>query len=192
MYRYSLLIRLSIVCLLTTPAVSAKSLYQENGFKPLHADKRAFAIGDSITILIYENAQAATSAGEGRQADVSFSGGASIDERNWNSGLNIGSSGGGDASTNRNGFVKAQLTAVVVSTGQKGVLHISGEQKIRINDEEQIIRVSGSVRGEDISHLNTVSSFRIQNAVISIDGQGEISKGKEGNVFVRLFKWMGF
>jgi flagellar L-ring protein precursor FlgH len=183
-----------LICCLTLISAQSlsTSLYEESKFKALHEDKKAFDVGDGITILIYENAQAATSSGEGNSADVSFSGGAFVDERDWSGGLKIGSSEGGDAATNRKGYVKAQMTAIVIGSGQDGNLIIDGVQKVRINEEEQIIRVRGRVRIEDISSQNTIASFRIQNAVISIDGEGEVTQGKEGNVFVRMLKWLGF
>jgi flagellar L-ring protein precursor FlgH len=179
------------VCIAISHCAFATSLYEESNYKALYEDKKAFSTGDGITILIYENTKAVTSAGEGSSGDMSFSGGASVDERHWNGGLKLGSSNNGDAATNRNGFVRAQLTAVVIGRDDHGALLIEGVQKITINEEEQIIRVKGKVRIEDISSLNTVASYRIQNAEISIDGEGEVSAGKNGNVFTRLVRWMG-
>ncbi|WP_199611750.1 flagellar basal body L-ring protein FlgH [Flocculibacter collagenilyticus] len=179
------------VLLFASVNISATSLYNEKTFKSLHADKKAFKVGDGITVLIYQSVQAKSSAGEGSSGDFKFSGGATVQDRNWNAGMNLGSSNKGDAATNRNGFVRAQLTAMVVNVGDNGLLFIEGSQKITVNDEEQIIAVKGTIRTEDISNQNTIASYRIQNAEIAIDGQGEVSSGKNGNVFSRLVNWIG-
>lgn len=170
----------------------ATSLFNASDFQALHEDKKAFRVGDGITILIYENSQATSSAGDGSRGDFGFAGSANVDDRNWNAGLGLNSSNDGEASTNRNGFIKAQMTAVVVSVDDHQGLMIEGEQRITVNEESQVIRVMGRVRPEDISNNNTVPSFRIQNAVISFDGAGSVSDGKDDNVFTRFAKWLGF
>ncbi len=169
----------------------AKSLYDPSNFKPLHADKKALYVGDAITILIFESTQATASAGEGSNGDFSFAGAANVDERNWRAGVNLGSSDAGDASTIRNGFVRAQITARVTALDEYGALQIEGSQQITINDEAQTIAISGKVRPDDISADNTVPSFRILDAAIAIDGEGSVSAGKNTNVFGRLAKWLG-
>ena len=40
----------------------ADSLYREDKFQPLAADRKAFRVGDSITVLVLENAIATASA----------------------------------------------------------------------------------------------------------------------------------
>lgn len=178
--------------LLCSSFVSAQSLYDEAKFKALHADKKAVDIGDGITVLVYQNVQATSSAGEVSEGQFGFNGGASVDDRSWNSGVSIGSSNEGNAGTNRNGFVRAQLTAVVVGKKDNDTLIIEGTQKITVNEEQQIITIKGNVRLEDVSNNNMVPSFRVQNAEIVIEGEGEVTSGKNGNVFTRFIEWLGF
>ncbi len=172
--------------------VIANSLYDAKRFQALHEDKKAYRVGDGITILIFENAQATSSAGEGSSGDFILSGTASVDERNWNTGLNLGTGNDGEASTNRNGFLKAQITAVVTHIDSNNNLFIEGTQTVSINEESQVIKIVGKVRAEDISNTNTVPSFRIQNAEISIDGDGSVTNGKSSNFLTRFVKWLGF
>lgn len=184
---------LSLLLLLWfTNSTLATSLYDPNKYVPLHADKRAHHVGDALTILIFENTQATASAGDGSNGEFSFSGGAAIDDRNWNAGLNLGSRDAGDASTIRNGFVRAQITTRVVAIDKYGDLSISGSQEIVVNEETQLIDISGTVRPDDISADNTVPSFRIIDARLKIDGEGSVSSGKDENMFARLAKWLGF
>jgi flagellar L-ring protein precursor FlgH len=182
---------ITLVVCMTASFASATSLFDEKEYEALYADKNAVKVGDGITILIFENVEANSSAGQGSQGDFSFSGDANVDDRNWAAGVNLGSSNNGDAATNRNGFVRAQLTAIVVEKDEYGGLIIEGNQKITVNDETQTVRVKGRVRPEDVTTDNTVASFRLQNAEISIDGDGSVSKGKNSNVFKRFAKWLG-
>ena len=191
MFRFNRYIFLLGVFLISSE-IMAQSLFDSVRFTALHADKKAYFVGDSLTILVYQSVQANSSAGEGSRGEFRFNGGASVDERNWDAGVNIGSENSGDAATNREGFVRAQLTAVVVATGPSGLLHVEGTQKITVNEEQQTISVKGIVRPEDISAENTIASFRVQNAEISINGNGEVTTGKNGNVFTRLIEWLGF
>lgn len=173
-------------------SVNGNSLYNASNYQALHEDKKAYRVGDSITILIFENAQANSSAGEGSRSDFLFAGGASVDERNWSAGLNLNAANDGEASTNRNGFVKAQITVAVIGIDHQNMLIVEGEQHVTVNEESQIIQVAGKVRPEDVSSHNTVPSFRIQNAQISIDGDGSVSNGKNSNLLTRLVTWLGF
>lgn len=191
MFQFKKGLQLFVVLLISVNAV-AQSLYDESRFTALHADKRAQFVGDSITLLVYQAVQANSSAGEGSRGDFRFSGGATVDERNWDGSVNLGSTSSGDAATNREGFVRAQLTAVIVATESSGLLHIEGKQTITVNEEKQTITVKGTIRPEDISAQNTVPSFRVQNAEIAINGSGEVTSGKNGNVFTRFIEWLGF
>ena len=163
---------ITLVVCMTASFASATSLFDEKEYEALYVE-------------------ANSSAGQGSQGDFSFSGDANVDDRNWAAGVNLGSSNNGDAATNRNGFVRAQLTAIVVEKDEYGGLIIEGNQKITVNDETQTVRVKGRVRPEDVTTDNTVASFRLQNAEISIDGDGSVSKGKNSNVFKRFAKWLG-
>ncbi|MFC3121534.1 flagellar basal body L-ring protein FlgH [Agaribacter flavus] len=188
MFRYSIF----IVFFMLTTIASAQSLYDETKFKTLYADKKALNVGDGITILVYQSLQATSSAGEVSEGQFGFTGSASVDEKNWNRGLSLGSSNEGNAGTNRNGFVRAQLTAVVIGKFDEDTLVIEGTQKITVNEEQQTITIKGNVRLEDISSDNVVPSFRVQNAEILIEGEGEVTSGKNGNVFTRFIEWLGF
>ena len=52
---------LLLSCGAALPA-AAESLYQEGSFRPLTADNKAFRIGDSLTIQVFQNSSASSSA----------------------------------------------------------------------------------------------------------------------------------
>lgn len=179
------------VVLVLSVSAQADSLYNEAGYKALTADKRAGQPGDTVTILVMENAQAKSSAGSSQDRDS----GLELKSRD-NSGVNqlglaIGASSNGDAEINRNGFVKAQITAVVQRKDQTGNLEVVGEQSITIDGEVQSISVTGWIRPTDISANNVVPSFRLFNARIKFTGEGQVSDSQKAGIFSRVLAWMG-
>ena len=56
--------------------------------------------------------------------------------------------------TQRAGSINADITTLVVDILENGNLQIEGTKKIKVNGEEQIIKLSGIVRREDITKEN--------------------------------------
>jgi flagellar L-ring protein precursor FlgH len=87
----------------------------------------------------------------------------------------------GSGKTGRNSSVQASVGARVVNVLPNGDLVISGRKDVKINNETQIIRLSGVVRAKDISSANRVESTYLSNADIEITGSGVIAdKQKPG------------
>lgn len=179
-----------MVCVLNM--AQAESLYEEKTFKDLTSDKRAKVVGDTVTLIVLESAQAATGAGSADDSEFSFSGSAGVNEKNWQYGLGVGSATDGNASTNRAGSIKAQLSVQVIAVDDNRNLILKGKQLLTINGESQTIEISGKARRADIFSNNTLLSSRLFDADIKFTGQGEVTDGKESGVFARLFKWLGF
>lgn len=81
----------------------------------------------------------------------------------------------GKGSTDRDGHVKAYISAVVEKVLFNGNLYISGQREIRVNNETQYITLSGVVRPKDISSSNEVSSTFIADARIAYSGTGPVA-----------------
>lgn len=87
----------------------------------------------------------------------------------------------GSGKTARTSSVQASVGARVVNVLPNGDLVISGRKDVKINNETQIIRLSGVVRAKDISSANRVESTYLSNADIEIAGSGVIAdKQKPG------------
>jgi Flagellar basal body L-ring protein len=63
----------------------------------------------------------------------------------------------------------------VVDVIPNGNLLIEGRRNVKVNNEDQVIVLTGTVRGRDISADNTVNSALIADARISYSGKGVIS-----------------
>lgn len=170
---------------------SAVSLYQEDQYRALTADRKARAVGDLVTVLIYENTSATTTAdtNAGRSADVSAS--LKTPSRDRQVGLATNNDFEGRGSTQRSGRVLGQLTVTVRSVQPNGDLLLGGVQELEINGEKQTIKLEGRVRGQDINDTNTVLSTRVADAHISLVGDGVLADRQKPSWWHRLVTWFG-
>ncbi|WP_020407786.1 flagellar basal body L-ring protein FlgH [Hahella ganghwensis] len=157
----------------------AESLFDEAAFKPLTSDRKAYQVGDNVTVLIVESAKAGASSDAQVNQSLEASGSFSKSNRSDDGSLELGIGRNSGGSTQREGELKARITVAILETDNNGRLHIWGDQKITINGEEQSIKLSGWIRDEDISSQNTVLSTRISDAKIEYDGVGLIGDTDE-------------
>jgi flagellar L-ring protein precursor FlgH len=173
-----------------TPQPTAEgSLWQENGtMGELFVNPKARRVGDIVTIKIVESSKASNNASTSSGRDSSISIG--IDkflglENNFSStqGLNPFSkiSGGasnkfsGQGGTSRSGDLSAYITTRVIGVLPSGNLAISGSREIIVNNETQLIVVTGVIRPRDISSENVVLSTFISDARIAYSGSGIVN-----------------
>lgn len=170
----------SAVVILTIEGAGAQDLRQ-NSSRSLFSDQKAAGVGDAVTILIVETSSASNDARtlSGRSDDLSLGG-------NLNTGsgtgtdvsLNLGTKRAfkGEGATQTRGSVRGKLSAQVDSVLANGNLVIIGNRSVTVNGEEQTISVRGIVRPSDIQADNSVYSFNIAEAVITVRGDGIVSE----------------
>ena len=81
----------------------------------------------------------------------------------------------GSGSTSRKESLNATISAKVVDVLPNGNLKIEGRRNVKVNSEDQIVTVRGTIRQRDISAENTINSIFIADAQISYSGEGIIS-----------------
>jgi flagellar L-ring protein precursor FlgH len=172
-------------------AAHADSLYREDRFQPLVADRKAYRVGDSITVLVLENASATASADTStdRSSNLGMSAKNPIYDKNAALGLNDDFAGKGKMQ--RSGKLLAQITVTVESVEPNGDLNVKGDQLLEFNDEKQAIKLEGRIRRADISDTNTVPSNRLANARISYVGDGILGDSQKPGIFTRILRWLG-
>lgn len=184
---------IGLFCVVLTwgvPHARAESLFNDATYKPIMSDHRSFDAGQSLTVLIYEQASAASSADTdtNRSADIS----AEVrgnDNRNSGS-LNLSNNFEGGGTISRSGKLMASVTVTIKDKLANGELLIAGEQVIEFNNEEQHIRLTGRVRPEDIEANNTILSTRVADARITYVGDGLLGKRQKPGIFTRFFSWL--
>lgn len=88
---------------------------------------------------------------------------------------NTSSTYAGSGSTTRKENLNATISAQVVDVLGNGNLLIQGRRSVRVNNEDQIIVLEGTVRPKDISADNVILSTQIADARISYSGKGIVS-----------------
>jgi flagellar L-ring protein FlgH len=171
---------------------TAESLYNENTYRSLTSDHKAYRIGDLLTIQVFENASAATTADTATRrknsiaADLSH-GGLSTSQ------VGVTTSGdfdGGGRTQRTNKFLTT-LTVVVTEVLPNGDLTVEGEQLLTLNDEQQRVSLQGRVRPFDITDGNVVLSNRLADARITYIGEGDLSERQKRSWWRKFIDWMG-
>jgi flagellar L-ring protein precursor FlgH len=82
---------------------------------------------------------------------------------------------GGSGSTSRQETLNATISAKVIDVLSNGNLQIEGRRNVKVNNEDQIIVIEGTVRPTDIDQTNSVNSIYVADAKINYSGKGIIS-----------------
>ncbi|WP_369938352.1 flagellar basal body L-ring protein FlgH [Mangrovibacter phragmitis] len=175
-----------------TPAKPANGGLYSAGYNwSLVQDRRAYRVGDILTIRLDESTQASKQARTnfGKKNDVSIG----IPEAFGQSAEKL--AGSVDGSRNFNGNATSQqqnslrgaITVAVYSVQPNGVLAIRGEKWLTLNQGDEYMRVTGLVRAEDIEPDNSISSQRIANARIAYAGRGALSDANSAGWLTRFF-----
>jgi flagellar L-ring protein precursor FlgH len=157
----------------------------------LFTDHEARRVGDALTILIVESTQAAKSTltrtkSEANHDASSFGRLDFLDM--WN--LDVNNSSLGEGSTARRGDLQARITAKVVEIDANGLLVVEGTRAVRVNGEEEHIKLRGSVRPNDIGEDNTVLSTFLADASIEFTGEGVLASAERPGILTRMFNWI--
>ncbi|HEY8507744.1 MAG TPA: flagellar basal body L-ring protein FlgH [Steroidobacteraceae bacterium] len=163
----------------------------------LLSDNRAFRPGDALTVVLQEVTQASKSADTtfAKQNDLAFApvvvGGKSLDS---DLSFNAQREFAGSASSTQQNALRGSITVLVQEVLPNGLLRVSGEKTLRLNQGEEFIRVAGYVRVQDIDTENRVSSQRIANADIAYSGRGTLHDANAPGWLARFFSssWMPF
>ncbi|MBT0663947.1 flagellar basal body L-ring protein FlgH [Geobacter pelophilus] len=152
-------------------------------------DIKARRKGDTLTILITETASASKEASTGTSRGSSISAGIPnmlgletnmTGISKWMDLANLinasaSSKFDGAGSTTRKENLSATITAKVIELLPNGNLEIEGRRNVKVNNEDQVILVEGTVRPRDISADNVINSSYIADARITYGGKGIIS-----------------
>jgi len=175
-------------------SINAQDMRQ-NAFVSLFSDKKASQVGDAITIDVIEFSQASNDAQTttGRSSDISLNAGGNVNGKDVpgaDVSLGLSNDFKGSGTTKTSGMLKTKISATIDSVLANGNLLIKGSRKIVINGEEQTIFIKGIVRTSDINPDNSVLSYNISEAEISIEGSGRIADSQGPGWLTKLFHWL--
>ncbi|MCZ4293929.1 flagellar basal body L-ring protein FlgH [Vibrio sinaloensis] len=180
------------------PTPEHGSLYRHQYTMTLFQDRRAYRVGDMLTVVLSEETESSKKANTkyGKSANVGFAapsiGGTTIDE--LAASIDSDRSFDGTASSSQGNKLEGSITVTVHSVLPNGVLRISGEKWIRLNQGDEFIRLTGIVRVDDISRNNQVPSSRIGDARITYSGRGALADSNASGWLTQFFNspWVPF
>ncbi len=164
-------------------------------FDSLYSDIKATKKGDIVTVIITEKTLASNSSkiSTGKETKFSTQGEEGTGGLDFIPGFsvsaNVGREHEGSGSTERRGSIIGRMAAVVEEVLDNGNLVIRGEKEILINDEKEILILTGVVRPEDVSTNNTIYSTDIANTHITYKGKGLVTSGTKPSIFARIIGW---
>lgn len=170
-------------------------------FQPVHAaslieDRRARRVGDILTIRLVERTDASKSMNTNTTRDsstriepptvfgraVTKSGVPILDTE-------IGSSrsfdGGGESSQSNR--LEGEITVTVARRLANGNLFVKGQKWLTLNQGQEMLRIAGMVRTEDIASDNSVPSNRVADARITYSGKGSLADANRQGWLTRFF-----
>ena len=185
------------------PAAQADgSIYHDAQGLELFADPRAHRVGDILTVALVESTQAskksATSTSKTDKANIAsptvLGQGVSIGGKAASIGLDGERSFDGAGSSSQSNQLTGQITVTVAQRLPNGNLIVRGEKWLTINQGQELVRIAGIVRPQDIGQDNVVPSTRVADARISYTGRGTLADANTRGWLSRFFnsKWMPF
>ncbi|NOX90054.1 MAG: flagellar basal body L-ring protein FlgH [Calditrichaeota bacterium] len=159
----------------------------------LYSDIKAYRVGDVLSVIIVENANASRQSKSSSQLNSEVG----IDAK---SGGNIadflpvfGGSGGfsskhqGQDGTSQSDRLTGRLSVRIVEQTENGMFKIKGERKLNVNGEENLMKLEGFVRARDITSANTIYSYNIADARITYRKTGITQSFLKTRAITKIF-----
>ncbi|MBD3609333.1 MAG: flagellar basal body L-ring protein FlgH [Gammaproteobacteria bacterium] len=174
------------------------SLFQP-GFGNYYTDRKAYRVGDILTVTLSESTNATKSASTstsraseldfanptllGQPATVNRPGFLGGGQGDLSMALEASNSFEGEGASAQSNSLSGNITVSVVEVLANGYLVVRGEKIISLNQGDEYIRLSGIIRPEDVSPDNTIVSEKLANAKIIYGGTGALADANKQGWF---------
>lgn len=168
------------------------------GDNPLFSDHKAMHVNDIVRVVISETATSSNTAAKSltENDSLSLNAGTFATTANTNSkvskyanklnnlgdvGFSAGSDSGytGSGSATKDASFTTTISARIVKVLSNGNYFIYGTREILIDEQKQIVQISGVIRPYDIDQYNKIDSQQISDAKILYKTQGELEQATE-------------
>lgn len=157
------------------------------------ADRRDYAVGDVITVLVSEATIASATKSQTGSDQQSRKNDMGIDlpkvgpltslpsvDGTMSMGRNASSKQSGAAQRGVN--FRGDISVRVVAVDKNGQIQVKGTKTVDVDKNKQTLEFSGWVRPEDVSPANLVASERVADASLTYHLTGDIGKTRGGIV----------
>ncbi len=171
----------------------AQSLFEEGAWRGLTADNKAYRPGDVLTVLVFENTSATSSADTDTRRSNSLAAELAHGSRKVaESSVAVNGAFEGGGRTQRASRLLTTVTVTVQEILPGGQLFVAGTQEVTVNEELQRVSLEGVVRPVDVSDGNVVHSTRIAQARITYVGEGDLTERNRRAWWRRVLDAVGF
>jgi flagellar L-ring protein precursor FlgH len=179
------------------------AIYQAGQQMELFADLKARRVGDVLTITLNELTAASKNAvTKTAKTTSAITTGPTLFGRTITTGgvpimnttLNGADSFDGEGQSSQSNSLAGSLTVTVIAVEANGNLVVQGDKNLKLNQGDEIVRISGVVRPADIATNNTVTSDKLADARISYSGKGVVNSSNQMGWLARFFNspWSPF
>ncbi len=162
----------------------------------LYSDIKAHQVGDVLSVIISENANALRESKSSSSSNTDMSIGAESKGNIANFIPVFGGSGkiasdykGQDGNEQRDRLT-GRITVRIVEKTDNGMFRIKGERKIGVNGDANFMRLEGFIRPRDITAENTIFSYNVADAKITYRRSGIANSIFPPGTFPKLFTWL--
>ena len=158
----------------------------------LYADQKARDVGDMVTILVVEQANAARSSTNQNNQDNTVDASGTIQGNLLQFlpvfGLqsNLRSSANMREGSSQRDLLSGRISAVITEITEGGQFKVSGSKVININGERNLMTIKGTIRPRDIGTDNTIFSYNVADSRIYYSKAGIGGKLVKRGSFSRL------
>ncbi len=168
------------------------------GDNPLFSDHKAMNVNDIVTVVISETAKSSNAgAKQLSETDTSNLGGgifssagaangsvkAGVNNLNGYSDVGFNSNSvtnyKGQGTATKDASFTTTVSARVVKILKNGNYFISGRREILIDDQKQLIQISGVIRPYDIDQYNNINSSQVSDAKILYKTEGDVDRANK-------------
>lgn len=165
------------------PALFAGSAMAQKS--SLYSDVKASQVGDIITVILTENISGSSTADARKSSNANGSVSGSVTgnfipfEPTFGSGTQVNYGSDERNLANQRQLLEGLMSVQIVEVTPLGDLIVQGTRSTEINGETHEMKLTGTVRQNDVDSRNRVLSYRVANAEISYQQKGglhEITK----------------
>lgn len=161
----------------------------------LYTDIKAREVGDVLSVIIVENANASreSSTQSKSKSEMGMEAGTSGNVVDFlplfGGSSSMSTSYDGGDGTQQKDQLTGRITVRITEKAGAGMFRIKGERSLNVNGEENLMELEGFVRARDITTNNSIYSYNIADAQITYKKGGitnVVNDGFFSNFFVRV------
>ena len=178
----------SIFLFFYADSAGAQSLWQDGA--NLYADPRPSRVGDIVTVIVDESLSANDEANTDltKEIDHGVDDGTGIFDFIRRFGVSANTDMSGDTSTERDYSLNTTVSCMVTEVQENGNLVIEGYRDLKTHDETLKLTLRGVIRPRDVSYDNTISSTKMANPELLVEGKGSLSRVQKPGLITQILQ----